>query len=218
MNKIKLFFEKNTITCFVLALLPILFVANNLTNALGIGLGFSLILLLSVLINALLLKAVDNDNAKFVITLVVMAMVVSLVDLLMKAFMYDLSTRISLYVSMLLVNSIVFVKSKEAGKEKNIGKSLLDSLLFGVFFLLLVILIAFIRQVFGTGIISLSSLFSGKQLFATKQFIASDYLIPLLTQPAGGLILTGLLVAIISGISSSLKKQADKVVTEGEGK
>ena len=142
----------NPITVLVLGICSSLAVTVELKGALVMALSVNVVCGMSSLICSLLRKTIPN-RVRIIIQLVVVAMMVILVDQVLKSFegTYPLDKQLSVYIGLIITNCIVMGRIEAFALGNKPIPSLLDGLANGVGYGLILIIVAFFRELFGSG-------------------------------------------------------------------
>jgi len=142
----------NPITVLVLGICSSLAVTVELKGALVMALSVIVVCGMSSLICSLLRKTIPN-RVRIIIQLVVVAMMVILVDQLLKSFegTYPLDKQLSVYIGLIITNCIVMGRIEAFALGNKPIPSLLDGIANGVGYGLILIIVAFFRELFGSG-------------------------------------------------------------------
>ena len=142
----------NPITVLVLGICSSLAVTVELKGALVMAISVTLVTGLSSLVCSLLRKTIPN-RVRIIIQLVVVALMVILVDQLLKSFeaTYPLDKQLSVYIGLIITNCIVMGRIEAFALGNKPIPSLLDGLANGVGYGLILIIVAFFRELFGSG-------------------------------------------------------------------
>ena len=142
----------NPITVLVLGICSSLAVTVELKGALVMALSVIAVCGLSSLVCSILRKTIPN-RVRIIIQLVVVALMVILVDQLLKSFesTYPLDKQLSVYIGLIITNCIVMGRIEAFALGNKPIPSLLDGLANGVGYGLILIIVAFFRELFGSG-------------------------------------------------------------------
>ncbi len=142
----------NPITVLVLGICSSLAVTVEMKGALVMALSVIIVTGMSSLICSLLRKTIPN-RVRIIIQLVVVAMMVILVDQVLKSFegTYPLDKQLSVYIGLIITNCIVMGRIEAFALGNKPIPSLLDGLANGVGYGLILIIVAFFRELFGSG-------------------------------------------------------------------
>ena len=150
-------FKENPIFIILLGLCPALAVSTQVVNALGMGAGVIFVLLGSEIFVSLL-KDFIPERIRIPSFIVIIASFVTIVDLVMQAYAPSLSRSLGVFVQLIVVNCIILGRSEAFASKRKLGESVLDALGMGVGFTLGLLLISAIREVLGSGTITLFAL------------------------------------------------------------
>ena len=145
-------FKGNPITVLILGICSSLAVTVEMKGALVMALSVTLVTGLSSLVCSLLRKTIPN-RVRIIIQLVVVALMVILVDQLLKSFegTYPIDKQLSVYIGLIITNCIVMGRIEAFALGNKPIPSLLDGLANGVGYGLILIIVAFFRELFGSG-------------------------------------------------------------------
>ena len=194
---------ENPVLVLVLGTCPALAVSTSIVSALSMGIAATLVLICSNVVISLLRKIIP-DTVRIPCYIVVIATFVTAVQMLLQAFLPSVYDMLGVYLALIVVNCIILGRAEMYARKNTVGDSALDGLGMGVGFLLALVAMASIREIFGTGMISLTTL----GMESIKIPVLCDYNIPILTQAPGGFLVYGILIAIVNKIGP--KKGAEK--------
>ena len=140
----------NPITVLILGVCSSLAVTVELKGACVMALSVIIVTGVSSLICSLLRNTIPN-RARIIVQLVVVAMMVILVDQVLKAFAYSIDKQLSVYIGLIITNCIVMGRIEAFALGNKPIPSLLDGLANGVGYGLILIIVAFFRELFGSG-------------------------------------------------------------------
>ena len=145
-------FKGNPITVLVLGICSSLAVTVEMKGALVMALSVTIVTGLSSLICSLLRKTIPN-RVRIIIQLVVVALMVILVDQFLKSFeaTYPIDKQLSVYIGLIITNCIVMGRIEAFALGNKPIPSLLDGLANGVGYGLILIIVAFFRELLGSG-------------------------------------------------------------------
>jgi electron transport complex protein RnfE len=147
-------FKENPIFIILLGLCPTLAVSTQVVNALGMGAGVIFVLLGSNIFVSLL-KDFIPEKVRIPSYIVIIASFVTIVDLAMQGFAPSLSKNLGVFVQLIVVNCVILGRAEAFANRNNVRDSVLDALGMGVGFTLGLLLISLIREVLGSGTITL---------------------------------------------------------------
>ena len=154
MNLKKLLIEPlrktNPVTVLVLGICSCLAVTAKLKPALVMGASVTVVTALSNLIISLLRKGIPS-RIRIIVQLVVVATLVILIDQFLKAFAYDVSKQLSVYVGLIITNCIIMGRLEAFALSHGPVESFLDGLGNGLGYSLILVIVAFFRELLGSG-------------------------------------------------------------------
>jgi electron transport complex protein RnfE len=142
--------RENPIFFIVLGLCPALAVSTSVQNALGMGLAVTFVLVCSNAIISLMRRFIP-DKIRIPCFIVVIATFVSIVELLLKAYLPGLDKSLGIFVPLIVVNCIILGRAEAFASKNPVFLSILDGLGMGFGFTLALLLISFIRETLGSG-------------------------------------------------------------------
>ena len=140
----------NPITVLIIGICSSLAVTVELKGALVMALSVTVVTGVSSLICSLLRKTIPN-RARIIIQLVVVAMMVILVDQFLKGFAYAIDKQLSVYIGLIITNCIVMGRIEAFALGNKPLPSLLDGLANGLGYGMILVIVAFFRELFGSG-------------------------------------------------------------------
>ncbi len=188
-------FKENPVFIIMLGMCPTLGVTTQVSNALGMG-GSVLFVLLCSNIMISLLRKIIPDSIRIPAYIVIIASFVTIVEMVLHAFVPAVYDALGVYLPLIVVNCIILGRAEAFANKNTVLDSALDAIGMGIGFTLSLILIATIREVLGSGQITLFPMgsFSG----VIKVPVLSSYPIRVMTLAPGALLLMGLLKAYFS--------------------
>lgn len=177
---------ENPVLVLVLGTCPTLAQTGSVISAVGMGLAATVVLVCS---NAAIsaMRKVIPDTVRIPCYIVIIAGFVSVVQMLLHAYLPDLYDMMGVYLALIVVNCIILGRAEMFARKHPVAESALDGLGMGLGFLLALFCMATVREVFGNGT------FAGLAI----PFL-SDYHIPILTQAPGGFLIFGLTIALMN--------------------
>ena len=177
--------KENPTWVLILGMCPTLATTTSAVNGMMMGLATAFVLLMSNIVISLL-KSVIPDKVRIPAFIVVIATFVTIVQMVMQAYMADMYETLGLFIPLIVVNCIVLGRA-EAFASKNGGwHSALDGIFMGLGFTWALTLIGMVRELLGTGCIFGHSLIGG----------ADGMLMMIL--PPGGFLALGFLMALVN--------------------
>lgn len=142
--------KNNPVSMQVLGICSALAVTAQLEPALVMGLSVTIIVALSNVIISLLRKTIPM-RIRIIIQLVVVAALVTIVSQVLKAFAYDVSVALSVYIGLIITNCILMGRLEAFAMGNKPWDSFLDGLGNGFGYAVILVIVAFIRELFGSG-------------------------------------------------------------------
>ena len=143
-------FKGNPISVLVLGICSSLAVTVQLKGAFLMGLSVIIVTGLSSLVCSLLRNTIPN-RIRIIVQLVVVAMMVILVDQVLKAYAYSVSKTLSVYIGLIITNCIVMGRIEAYALGNKPFASLMDGLGNGVGYAMILVIVAFFRELLGSG-------------------------------------------------------------------
>ena len=184
-------FKNNPTFRLVLGLCPTLAVTTSLENALGMGLAATFVLVCSNVLVSALRRAIPAA-VHIPCYIVIIATFVTAVDLLMQAYLPDLSASLGIFIPLIVVNCVILGRAEAFASRTGVIDSFADGLGSGIGFTLALALVAAVREICGAGTLTVWGDLAFKGLNPGPVTLA--------ILPAGGFIALGLLLALINRI------------------
>ena len=188
-------FDENPIFRLVLGMCPALAVTTSVFNGIGMGLAATFVLVGSNVVISLL-RGFIPAKARIPAFIVVIASFVTIVQLLLKAYVPALDESLGLFIPLIVVNCIILGRAEAFASKNGLGASLLDGIGMGLGFTVALVLLASVREVLGNG-----------TFFDMSLFGEGFEPMLLMIQPPGGFITLGLLLGLINKISMVRKQR-----------
>ena len=199
--------DQNPVLIQLLGLCSVLAITTTLFNGIGMGLSVTLILICSNVVISLLRKVIPG-KIRIAAFIVVIAGFVTMVDLLLQAFVPALSESLGVFIPLIVVNCMILGRAEAFASKNSIGSSVIDGVAQGVGYTVVLILMCIIRELLGNGT------FGGGILGAAGagiQIIPAQYTALLIVLPFGGFLTLGVLIAAMQwALNRSKDKQKDK--------
>ncbi len=200
-------------------------ITTTLFNGVGMGLSVLIILTCCNVVVSAIRKIIPNE-IRLAIFVVIIAGFVTIVDLLLKAYIPALSDALGVFIPLIVVNCIIIGRAEAFCQKNTIGASFFDGIFQGLGYTVVLIIMCVFRELvgsgkFGGGLIDIANGFritmdgtgGGIQIFS------ADYGATIMLLPFGGFITLGLLIALMQYMlkkSAKKKEAAAKAVKEGE--
>ena len=142
--------ESNPITTQVLGICSALAVTVKLEQAFVMTLALTFVLCMSNMIIAALRKLIPS-SVRIIVQLTVISSLVTFIDLVLKAYLFDVSKQLSVFVALIITNCIVMGRADAFAMKNNVKDSFFDGLGNSLGYGGILILVAFFREIFGSG-------------------------------------------------------------------
>ncbi len=181
---------QNPVFVQFLGICPTLAVTKSVESALGMGAGVVFVLVLSNLAISLIRNFVPRE-VRIPIYIVIIASLVTVLEMFMKAFVPDLATSLGTFLSLIVVNCLILGRAEAFASKNGPLKSAADGLGMAIGFTGGIVLIAFFRELLGAGTVTLWG-------DIAIELIPADYQVGILVQAAGAFLVFGVIVAQIN--------------------
>jgi len=189
------FWGNNVILAQNIALCPLLAVTSTATNGLGMGLATTAVLIASNVAISLVRSFIPSE-VRIPAFIVLIATIVTLVDMGMNAYLHELYKVLGLFIPLIVVNCAVLARAESFASQNPVFPSAIDGLFMGIGFTLGLVLLGGIREIIGSG-----TLFSGASLLLGQNFAFLEMIIIphykgvlLMILPPGGFVAMGFLM------------------------
>ena len=142
--------DNNPVTVQILGVCSALAVTVQVKPALIMAIGVTLVTAFSNLIISVIRDSIPG-RIRMIVQLVVVALLVTLVDQILKAYMFDVSKKLSVFVGLIITNCIVMGRLEAYAMSQKPWPSFLDGIGNGLGYGIILVVVAFIREVFGSG-------------------------------------------------------------------
>ena len=179
----------NPVLILILGTCPTLATSKSVISALSMGIAATLVLICSNIVISALRKIIP-DTVRIPCYIVIIAAFVTAVQMLLQAFLPAIYDMLGVYLALIVVNCIILGRAEMFARKNNVIDSAIDGIGMGIGFLVALLLIATIREVFGAGS------FAGIEIPFLK-----DFAIPVLVQAPGGFLVYGIVIAIMNKLT-----------------
>lgn len=180
-------FKQNPVFVQFLGMCPTLAVTGSVENALGMGAGVIFVLVVANFVVSLIRNYVPRE-VRIPIYIVIIASLVTILEMFMKAFVPDLAASLGTFLSLIVVNCLILGRAEAFASKNKPLSSIFDGLGMALGFTGGLVLIAFFRELLGAGTV------------LGMQIIPADYQISILVQAAGAFLVFGILVSQVNKI------------------
>lgn len=201
-------------------------ITTSLFNGVGMGLSVLIILTCCNVVVSAIRKIIPNE-IRLAIFVVIIAGFVTIVDLLLKAYIPALSEALGVFIPLIVVNCIIIGRAEAFCQKNTIGASFFDGIFQGLGYTVVLIIMCVFRELVGSGKFGggLIDIANGLRITMDGtgggiQIFPADYGATIMLMPFGGFITLGLLIALMQYMlkkSAKKKEAAEKAaVKEGE--
>ena len=177
--------KENPVLVLILGTCPTLATTTNVAGAFGMGIAAMVVLICSNMLISLLRKVIP-DNVRIPCYIVVIAGFVTIVQMIVQAYLPPLYEMLGVYLPLITVNCIILGRAEMFAGKNSVGKSALDGIGMGLGFTLALCAMATVREVFG------AASFAGIAIPALE-----PYKIEVLVKAPGGMMVYGFLIALV---------------------
>ncbi|MDO4519408.1 MAG: electron transport complex subunit E [Eubacteriales bacterium] len=195
--------KENPTFILILGMCPTLAVTTSVSNAFGMGVSTMAVLILSNFLISLL-RNVIPDKVRIPAYIVIIASLVTVVELLMKAYVRSLSNSLGLYIPLIVVNCIILGRAEAYAAKSTPLLSICDGIGMGCGFTIALSLIGACREVIGNG-----------TLLGHTVMPSSYVPVAIFTKAPGAFIVLGTLIAILNALN--IKNNSSKKVERCDG-
>lgn len=184
--------KENPTFVLMLGMCPTLAVTTAVVNGIGMGLSTTAVLICSNIVISLLRKFIPG-KIRIASYIVIVAGFVTVVEMLLKAYVPALSQSLGIYIPLIVVNCIILGRAEAFASKNGVVASAFDGFGMGIGFTVALTLIASVREILGAGT------FAGIQVFGDGFQPASIMILP-----PGAFLTLGILIAIINVVSKKI--------------
>ena len=188
--------DNNPTLVQLLGMCPTLATTTSVKNAVGMGLAATAVLIFSNLFVSLLRKFIPKQ-VRIAAYIVIISGFVTMVELLMKAFLFSLYESLGIFIPLIVVNCIILARAEAFASKNKPLPSAIDGLAMGLGFTFALLLVATVREIIGNGT------FLGFSLFGKGYAPAL-----LLVMPAGAFLTLGFVIAAVQKVRNTVDDKA----------
>ncbi|MDO5047934.1 MAG: electron transport complex subunit E [Anaerococcus sp.] len=183
-------FSNNPVFVQTVGMCSVLAISSSLTNAIGMGISVIFVAVMSNFVISLLRNFI-SDEIRIPAFIVIIAGFVTIVQMLIKAYLPALDESLGIFIPLIVVNCLILARAEGFASQNGPLASIVDGIGQGLGYTLAISLLAFFRELLGAG-----------TLFGAR-IIPEAYTIGFLQQPASSFIVLGMLVAGYNVIKNS---------------
>ena len=182
--------SKNPVLVQLLGMCSVLAITTSLFNGIGMGISVTIILICSNVLISALRKVIPNE-IRIAAYIVIIAGFVTIVDLVLQAFLPDLANSLGVFIPLIVVNCIILGRAEAFASKNTVLASALDGLFQGIGYTVALVIMCVIRELLGSGTFG-AGVFNGGEGFV---IIAEGYPAMQMVMPVGGFLTLGFVIA-----------------------
>ncbi len=188
--------DNNIVFAQALGLCPLLAVTGTASNGLGMGLASTAVMVFAGLLISLF-RSIITPQVRIPVFVLIIAVLVTLVDLSMNAWVHDLHKVLGLFIPLIVTNCAILGRAESFASRNPIPPALFDGLMMGIGFTMVLVLLGAAREILGSGtLFANAALLLGSWASFLELTLINDYKgFLLVILPPGGFIILGFLLA-----------------------
>jgi electron transport complex protein RnfE len=190
-NLTKGIIKENPVLVFMLGICPTLAVSTQASNALGMGIATTFVLLGSN-ITISLFRNIIPDKVRIPCYIVFIAGFVTLVQMILEAYAYPLYQSLGIFLPLIAVNCIIFARAEMYANKNTVFDSAIDAVSMGAGFTLALFVMASVREILGGG-----------TWFGIELPVLNYNNVPIFVMAPGGFVVFGCIIAAVNKISKN---------------
>ena len=194
--------SKNPVFVQLLGMCSTLAITTSMFNGLGMGLSVTIILICSNVLISALRKIIPNE-IRIAAYIVIIAGFVTIVDLLLQAFLPDLANSLGVFIPLIVVNCIILGRAEAYASKNTVLASLMDGLFQGIGYTVALVVMCVIRELLGSGTFGAGVLNGGEGI----RIIEEGYPAMQMVMPVGGFLTLGF---VIAGFQHYMRRRQNK--------
>lgn len=189
--------KENPIFVQLLGMCSALAITTSGINGLGMGIAVTIVLMGSNMAISILRNVIPNE-VRIPAFVIIIATFVTIIDLLMHAYMYDLYKALGVFIPLIVVNCIILGRAEAFASKHNVFDSILDGLGMGMGYTFAITTLSVIRELLGSG-----------KVFGFQIMSESFEPMMILVQPPGAFIALGLLIGLVNFLTRKKKVEQE---------
>ena len=179
----------------LLGMCPTLAISTAASRGLGMGLATTFVLVFSNMAISSL-RNIISEKIRIPAFVVVIATFVTIIDLLLKAFIPSMSESLGIYIPLIVVNCIIFARAEAFAFKNPVLPSIFDGLGMGLGFTCSITLLSSVREIIGSG-----------KWFDMQVMPASYHPMGIIVSPSGGFLTLGILILLVNALVKYIGKR-----------
>ncbi len=196
---------QNPVLVQLLGMCSTMAITTTLFNGIGMGLCVTIILICSNVVISLLRKVIPS-KIRIAAYIVIIAGFVTIVDLLMQAYLPSLSESLGIFIPLIVVNCIILGRAEAFASKNSVGAAAIDGVAQGIGYTVVLVIICVVREFLGNGT------FGGGLLGAEGagiRILPEQFPAMMMILPVGGFLTLGVLIAVVQYFLKREKKGAN---------
>jgi len=204
------FIKENPVFGLYLGMCSSLAISTSLNNAIGMGVCVTLVLIFSNVLVSLVRK-ITPDEIRIPVYIVIIATLVSIVDMIVHAFTPELYESLGVFLGLIVVNCIILGRAEAFASKNSIIPSAIDGLGMGLGYTFALLLISTVREFLSSGYLAFYNPFNTSQtIFKIGAEALANYKITLFSQPVGAFLVFAIFAAIFGVLRENINKKEEK--------
>ena len=195
--------SRNPVLVQLLGMCSVLAITTSLFNGIGMGLSVTIILICSNVLISALRKVIPNE-IRIAAYIVIIAGFVTIVDLILQAFLPALSESLGMFIPLIVVNCIILGRAEAFASKNGVLASALDGLFQGIGYTVALVIMCVIRELLGSGTFGAGVLNGGEGIV----IIPEGYPAMQMVMPVGGFLTLGF---VIAGFQWYMRRRQNKI-------
>ena len=194
--------SQNPVLVQLLGMCSTMAITTTLFNGLGMGVCVTIILICSNIVISLLRKVIPS-KIRIAAYIVIIAGFVTIVDLLMQAYLPSLSESLGIFIPLIVVNCIILGRAEAFASKNSVAASIMDGVAQGIGYTIVLVIMCVVRELLGNGT------FGGGLLGSDGggiQIIPAQFPAMMMILPVGGFLTLGVLIAVVQYFLNRDKK------------
>ena len=203
---------QNPVLVQLLGMCSTMAITTTLFNGIGMGLCVTIILICSNVVISLLRKVIPS-KIRIAAYVVVIAGFVTIVDLLMQAYLPALSESLGIFIPLIVVNCIILGRAEAFASKNSVAASALDGVFQGLGYTIVLVIMCVVREFLGSGT------FGGGILGADGagiRILPEQFPAMMMILPVGGFLTLGVLIAVVQYFLNKNKKGRNQPEHQGD--
>ena len=201
--------KENPTLVLILGMCPTLAVTTSAINGAGMGLSTTVVLMFSNMIISILRNFIP-DRVRIPGYIVIIASLVTVVQFLLQGYVPALNDALGVYIPLIVVNCIILGRAEAFASKHSVVDSMLDALGVSIGFAFACLIIAFFRELIGTGGFTLSNPFDSSQTVSWLPL--KDYAWSAMTGGIGGFMTFGFVLGVYNTINILINSKKEKKI------